>query len=441
MKCFKLLLLLFICGSCQNSKSQHDTNPQIKNSDLLKIKENYSPKEINYFLETVFYSDGNHQIQKNIRKWEVDILLYIDNGATNEDIKIVNNCVKKINDLKLSIKIKLNNNSKASNVKIYFGDKEYLKKIFVEEGFYGIAKLTDNHGKIKSASIGILDVFRDDHKKREALILEELTQTLGISGDSYSYPESIFYEGNNMPVKFSELDTRICQLLYETSIPINYSLESFKKDFYEELNFVDYMKKIQSLLIEKKIKKETAIKISETCFDNDVFYKHPNSIPIYISGDYNENDIVFLNMAVSAINKLSEHINLYISTKKQLTTESGIYFDYQKKNTISRKVMSKITSTIGHSLSDRVVRNEVNVLFKDEVNIEKVKNRNMIEILYKVLGPIQMKAFSEDWYSISNQEITINEEYKQLMNLIYCDTFITGLKKTEFDEIIKNTYK
>jgi hypothetical protein len=103
--------------------------------------------------------------------------------------------------------------------------------------------------------------------------------------------------------------------------------------------------------------------------------------------------------------------------------------------------MSKITSTIGHSLSDRVVRNEVNVLFKDEVNIEKVKNRNMIEILYKVLGPIQMKAFSEDWYSISNQEITINEEYKQLMNLIYCDTFITGLKKTEFDEIIKNTYK
>lgn len=49
---------------------------------------------------------------------------------------------------------------------------------------------------------------------RSHLIREELTQALGLMRDSYSYPESIFYQDWTSVTEYSDIDREIIRILY-----------------------------------------------------------------------------------------------------------------------------------------------------------------------------------------------------------------------------------
>jgi hypothetical protein len=53
---------------------------------------------------------------------------------------------------------------------------------------------------------------RDDAQKH--LLREELTQALGLSNDSYDYPESIFYQGWTETTEYTELDKDVIRMMY-----------------------------------------------------------------------------------------------------------------------------------------------------------------------------------------------------------------------------------
>ena len=53
---------------------------------------------------------------------------------------------------------------------------------------------------------------------RSHLIIEELTQALGLLRDSYSYPESIFYQDWSLVTEYSDIDREIIRILYHDDV-------------------------------------------------------------------------------------------------------------------------------------------------------------------------------------------------------------------------------
>ena len=57
----------------------------------------------------------------------------------------------------------------------------------------------------------------------KSVIREEITQSFGLANDSWEYPDSIFFQGTNSQITFSELDKEIINELYtaaKTGVPI-----------------------------------------------------------------------------------------------------------------------------------------------------------------------------------------------------------------------------
>jgi hypothetical protein len=50
--------------------------------------------------------------------------------------------------------------------------------------------------------------------KRKHVILEEITQSLGLANDSMRYPDSIFYEGESYITSLSKMDKEVIKMLY-----------------------------------------------------------------------------------------------------------------------------------------------------------------------------------------------------------------------------------
>jgi hypothetical protein len=60
-----------------------------------------------------------------------------------------------------------------------------------------------------------VDVVRTtDEEAQKHLLREELTQSLGLTNDSWKYPESIFYQGWTTTTTYTEMDKRLIDLLY-----------------------------------------------------------------------------------------------------------------------------------------------------------------------------------------------------------------------------------
>ena len=53
------------------------------------------------------------------------------------------------------------------------------------------------------------------------IIREEITQGFGLINDTYDYPESVFYQGRNFALKYTELDKEIIKKLYNMNKALN----------------------------------------------------------------------------------------------------------------------------------------------------------------------------------------------------------------------------
>ena len=52
---------------------------------------------------------------------------------------------------------------------------------------------------------------------RKHVILEEITQSLGLANDSMKYPDSIFYNGDSYITSLSKMDKGVIKMLYDES--------------------------------------------------------------------------------------------------------------------------------------------------------------------------------------------------------------------------------
>ena len=400
------------------------------------VKNEYPTEVINYFYETVFYEDGNKRLTSHLRKWKEDLYIIVQEDILDGDLNIVDSVIHQLNQLHLPVTIQRTTDIDKANVHIYTGSKEKLGVIFnLAEGTNGIAAITDKNGVIDHVKIGIINT-PETSPYRASIFLEEITQALGISGDSYAYPYSIFYEGKKPITQLAPIDKQILTMLYDKRIPHYYTRKTFERDFSEVLHTQLSTQKLKQYIEENKIPKTTLQAIQKSCFINNVFYKYPKNSIVSLTGNYTAEDVTFCQQAIQALNRVSDNLNLQITDTPEQHPYTGVTVRYEKKQDMSLSVSSTMNTTTGMAMLPKRIKSDIIITYKDTSNIQQKKNKVLFENIYKALGPLYINEKKDSLFTRDNNTVSLHNFHKGILSFVYADVFPDGYTLKEFNDLL-----
>ncbi|KGX90267.1 DUF2927 domain-containing protein [Pontibacillus marinus] len=183
-----------------------------------KGKPKYSEQAMEYFQEIAFGSEWG-DADYPVRKWNNNPRIKVFGNPSDKDMNALQNTISEVNGLQDHIELKLVDSD--PNIKIYFVPLEDFGE-YVDNpkaGNWGLFYYWWEPGEfvIDEAEI-LISTDKPTPKGRSHLIREELTQSLGLPRDSYSYPKSMFFQDYTTVTAYTELDKTLIQMLYEDEI-------------------------------------------------------------------------------------------------------------------------------------------------------------------------------------------------------------------------------
>ncbi len=194
-------------------------------------KVDYIPTEfeyelIDYFKEIALNAEysSKDKLQKTI-KWKQPMMLFVvKEGEHIPQIKTIKKVIQTISELTLDgFKIELIEEKSKSNAILYLLNKDKVEEIDpsffngISGDFVGLSLATYN-GRNNITSAKIFIDIEESIEIQKSVILEEITQSIGLMNDSEKYSNSIFYEKqmeeNIVNVQYSAIDKDIIKLLY-----------------------------------------------------------------------------------------------------------------------------------------------------------------------------------------------------------------------------------
>ncbi len=177
-------------------------------------KHSYSDQELEYFFETAIGAEFG-SIPPLIHKWTDNIRIKVNGNPTSTDLDVLNQVISELSLLLGGITIDIV--GQDPNIEVYFTTIDQFSSIepgYVSGnmGFFWV--WWDSNGVINMAKI-LIAIDEISQQERSHLIREELTQSLGIMNDSYSFEDSIFYQGWTDTINYLPIDRTIISLLYD----------------------------------------------------------------------------------------------------------------------------------------------------------------------------------------------------------------------------------
>jgi hypothetical protein len=157
------------------------------------------------------YGDSN----ATFCKWKTNVKIYFDFENSDTIKKYSEEVIKDLNDIIDPISISITNKKSEANLIVYCGNfSDYKKRynVVMEGQFNGFFSTNTYNSTIYSGYVFINETLRGNRLK--SVIREEITQSFGLANDSWEYPNSIFFQGINSQITFSELDKEIIKLHY-----------------------------------------------------------------------------------------------------------------------------------------------------------------------------------------------------------------------------------
>ena len=157
------------------------------------------------------YGDTSHVLAK----WKDNVKIYFDFDDSDTIRKYSEEVIKDLNDLIDPITISIVDKKSDANLFIYCGTFDEYKKrynIVIDGKFLGFTCTNFYNNTIYRGYVFISRRPKGDELK--SVIREEITQSFGLTNDSWKYPESIFFQGSNLNTEFSNIDKEIIKLHY-----------------------------------------------------------------------------------------------------------------------------------------------------------------------------------------------------------------------------------
>lgn len=202
-----LLLLVILITSCtkeSNNSEENELAPQYSNTEIIE------------YFKSIALGFEYGEPSEITRRWEEDINLYLGGNITNENLIEINRIIDEINEL-ITIDISLNivNDSINSNHYLYIGSREAYNNIFPDNIVNQIGSFWtyfDSNNLFFYCRAYVDSNVSSIQQKH--LIREELTQSLGLAKDSYTYMESIFQQRSTLTTEYAQIDRELIRLLY-----------------------------------------------------------------------------------------------------------------------------------------------------------------------------------------------------------------------------------
>ncbi|NIJ52983.1 DUF2927 domain-containing protein [Dyadobacter arcticus] len=421
--------------------------PEINADEILGLKGRYDMATINYFYETVFHEDFESKNLDNLLKWNSDPKIVLVGNPSETEIGYVKNVIARINKLDLPIKCTLEIKSDANSIEIFFGNvKEvgaYLKADSLIQNdvdttsHFGMARSVSYDGILSKAYVGIYYNGNDTlHSTRENIVLEEIVQSLGVTGDSYTYPGSLFFQNDNPDKSFTRLDMAVVSMLYDPAIPLNYPRESFEKDFSDELYSINTSEKIKKLLGRFPEDLYTSGDL-EACFTGQELLKHPREIWVNLCGSVQNEDSVIVERAIASIHKIVPDLHVRLAPKNVSERDYGIVLNLKHMDQQKEAIHRNIEVVKGDDcMFPKLIKSRVSLSFNGSEKSKKFRQQSIVDALYFSLVPIpQNRLGGNKLFEIGDNTVEFNKRYADLLRLIYSNEFVDGLKLGDFKNI------
>lgn len=180
--------------------------------------------ETDYFLEVSFGNEFTNGYN-NLRKWEQDIAIYVPDDSYNELNEELDLIIEEINDLSEEIELYLVDDEDDANYIIYFGGHETYTTDYepnaakhAKENWGLFWIYWDKDYAIYSGSMYVDTERVKDLDCQMHLLREELTQSLGLTNDSYDYSNSIFYQEWSCTTEYTEIDEILIEYILSADI-------------------------------------------------------------------------------------------------------------------------------------------------------------------------------------------------------------------------------
>ncbi|MGD1851346.1 MAG: DUF2927 domain-containing protein, partial [Cyanophyceae cyanobacterium] len=193
----------------------------------------YSQRALDYFETIAFGSEfSQNSPVRRIRKWTRNLSISVQGQWTEQDRQTLNRIVRELNALVDSDGIRLDitnagsntssntNSSITPNVEIRFAPHGQFAN-------YEPSYVPGNLGFFYSWWNGDMELVRSrilissdriSQEERNHLIREELTQSLGLMNDAWTYQDSTFYQGWTRTQNYSDIDRDLVRILYDPRV-------------------------------------------------------------------------------------------------------------------------------------------------------------------------------------------------------------------------------
>lgn len=169
---------------------------------------------INYFCDVALgaeYGDAG----ENVIKWVEPFTYHIEGEATDADLAQINALIEAINRVPGFPGMSEAGSAESADLTIHFVDADGIIAA-TGNSYNGYVNIWWSDYCIENGDI----YYRTDitQELRNAVIVEELCQSLGLLTDTYDHPESIFYQYHTDTTWPTTLDWAVISLLYRSEI-------------------------------------------------------------------------------------------------------------------------------------------------------------------------------------------------------------------------------
>lgn len=197
--------------------------PGCRKDSINPPEESELPLAKKYLLDIALGSEfgGN---SATLKKWGSNLKIYLKDTTHHDLVEEFNQITAEINELSEGIKMERVDQETEANFVIFFSDQDTYAAFEPNArdhvaGNYGLVWIYwDSQCTITRGSMYV-DVFRTvDINCQKHLLREELTQGLGLLNDSYTYPQSIFYQDWTCTTGYAEVDRELLQYFLDESV-------------------------------------------------------------------------------------------------------------------------------------------------------------------------------------------------------------------------------
>ena len=465
MKLLFFLLLLFFVHACNLLSVDSPNALPVTSDDISSLNKKYSAEDINFFYETALHRDGVEDTPDQfISKWYQDVYLQVSGNILPGDKNMVDSVVAQLNKLQLPIHIYRTDKPAYANMYVRFGTPTQLG-IKQESGyFHGRADTDSRKGVIYQANIYIvnhdLSWMTEEERavQRAGTILEEISQALGIVGDSYAYPFSLFYEYYHDQTNLSDLDKRMLQLLYDPRMPAGYQRRQFEEDFSEvlctvgdkpgffrsecfyqsaEQYFLNYINthNVSKATVERILQYGL---VPQDTLERTARYLLP--IPVVLHGDVTIQHIAAVREIIEIFNRTGRTLYLYLWKKEDLLglSKINIQINFSKQSKQSNQpttVLCKTRLKAGlMSSSFCRVGATIDVTYQEGKGLSKKITLALGQALY---NSVVTDKIEEEIFSQKGNTLALKPAYAELLRTYYAPELINAMKKVHLENILE----